>query len=80
MKTIGIATHYTNSCNYGGCLQAYALCEVLLGLGFEPKQIRYQNPNRFKISKIFQSLKNGNFIKKSIRKIKEISNVKRKKK
>ena len=46
MKKIGIVTQYTNSCNYGGCIQAYALCEFLNKLGYDAKQIRYTRSNR----------------------------------
>ena len=38
-KKIGIVTHYYQSTNYGGNLQAYALCAVLLGRGYEAEQI-----------------------------------------
>lgn len=41
MKRIGITTMYTNSTNYGGLLQAYALCKVFEGLGYEAEQIRF---------------------------------------
>lgn len=41
MKKIGIATLYTNSTNYGGCLQSYSLCKKLSFMGYEAKQIRY---------------------------------------
>ena len=46
---IGILTHYYNSTNYGGNLQAYALCKVLEQLGHRPEQVQidhsgcYQN-------------------------------------
>ena len=40
MAKIGILTHYYNSTNYGGSLQAYALCCVLSQLGHEAQQIR----------------------------------------
>ena len=36
---IGIITHYYRSSNYGGNLQAYALCKELEKLGFEAEQI-----------------------------------------
>lgn len=36
---IGIMTYYTNSINYGGCLQAYALCEIINDLDYDAKQI-----------------------------------------
>lgn len=38
---IGIITHYYNSTNYGGLLQAYALCRFLNAEGHEAKQICY---------------------------------------
>ena len=41
MKRIGIITQYYNSSNFGGLLQAYALCEYLRSTGYEPKQIMY---------------------------------------
>lgn len=42
---IGIITHYYRSDNYGGNLQAYALCAVLKKLGQDPEQICYQRDN-----------------------------------
>lgn len=39
MKKIGILTHYHDTVNYGGALQAYALCRVVEELGFCPEQI-----------------------------------------
>lgn len=38
---IGILTHYYKSTNYGGNLQAYALCTVLNKLGHHAEQITY---------------------------------------
>ena len=47
-KKIGIVTMYYNSVNYGGLLQAYALCKVLNKYeGVYAKQIQYNN-RRFK--------------------------------
>lgn len=40
MSRIGILTHYYNSTNYGGSLQAYALCKVLSQIGHDAEQIR----------------------------------------
>lgn len=46
---IGILTHYYRSANYGGNLQAYALCKVLEEMGHQPQQVQidhsadYQN-------------------------------------
>ena len=41
MKKIGIITHYYNSTNYGGVLQAYALCRRLNEAGVSAEQICY---------------------------------------
>ena len=38
---IGIITHYYNSENYGGNLQAYALCRAIKSLGHNAEQICY---------------------------------------
>ena len=38
---IGIITMYYNSSNYGGLLQAYALCKYLNDSGYPTKQITY---------------------------------------
>lgn len=40
-KRIGIFTHYHNSLNYGGNLQAYALCRVLSDLRYDAQQVAY---------------------------------------
>lgn len=40
---IGILTHYYKSSNYGGNLQAFALCRALSLLGFECEQISYDS-------------------------------------
>lgn len=39
---IGIITHYHKSKNYGGNLQAYALCRLLTKNGYEAEQICYE--------------------------------------
>lgn len=41
MKKIGVITHYYQSTNYGGNLQAYALCEVLIKYKYQVEQICY---------------------------------------
>ena len=38
---IGILTHFHNSINYGGVLQAYALCKYLNNIGYSAFQIQY---------------------------------------
>lgn len=40
-KKVGIMTLYSNTRNFGGALQSYALCEVILGMGFDAEQITY---------------------------------------
>lgn len=40
--SIGIITHYYNSVNYGGNLQAYALCKFLNNNGIKAEQISYE--------------------------------------
>ena len=42
MKKIGILTEYYNSTNYGGNLQAYALCRYLNNQGYCSEQIQYE--------------------------------------
>lgn len=50
---IGIITHYYNSTNYGGNLQAYALCKFLEMHGYEAEQISYdKSGERFLTSKM----------------------------
>lgn len=48
MKRIGILTHFHGSINYGGVLQACAMCRVLEKMGFAPEQIRFsmESPHR----------------------------------
>lgn len=38
---VAIITHYYGSINYGGNLQAYALCKVLRGMGYDALQLSY---------------------------------------
>lgn len=40
MKKLGILTHYENSTNYGGSLQAYALCKTVEQFGWQAQQVR----------------------------------------
>lgn len=42
---VGIITHYYTSINYGGNLQAYALCSFLKKNGVEVEQIQYRRAN-----------------------------------
>lgn len=41
MKKVGIVTHFHGSMNYGGILQACALCRVLEQMEVAPEQIRF---------------------------------------
>lgn len=41
VKKIGIITHYYKSNNYGGLLQAFALCKLLTKYGYSAEQICY---------------------------------------
>lgn len=49
---IGIVTMYNNNFNYGGNLQAYALCRLCNEMGYEAYQIDYRNSSiiRFTLS------------------------------
>lgn len=40
-RKIGIITHYYKTKNYGGLLQAYAICRCLNGLGYDAEQLCY---------------------------------------
>lgn len=69
---IGIITIYFKSTNYGGNLQAYALCEALLKQGCDAEQIAFLRKNANKsILKRFFSDGLINFFRKSIRHAKE---------
>lgn len=50
MKKIGIITHYYGSTNYGGLLQAYALCKKLNDLGYYAEQIQYLHEENVKLN------------------------------
>lgn len=41
MKRIAVISLYYNNYNYGGLLQAYALCKTIINLGYECEQISY---------------------------------------
>ncbi len=66
MKT-AIITHYHNSNNYGGCLQAYALCEFLKKHNIDAEQISYDyisvNPKNTSIKKKLKSKFKSGIIK-----------------
>lgn len=46
MKKIGVITHYYNSKNYGGVLQAYALCRYLNKCGYNAEQIQFDKERK----------------------------------
>lgn len=66
MKKIGILTMYYGSYNYGGLLQAYALCYYLKSIGYDAEQICFKTNQMYKDELIANSNKNG------IRKVKQI--------
>lgn len=45
-KKIGIISHYYNSTNYGGLLQAFALCRCVNESGIKAEQLCYDSSNR----------------------------------
>lgn len=47
---VGIITHFYLSQNYGGNLQAYALCEVVKTLGYSAEQISYDRTAQKKLT------------------------------
>ncbi len=63
---VGIVTHYYLSPNYGGNLQAYALCKVLSKMGYEAEQISLD-----------RTIEKGiiNEIKKPLRKLKYYKDI-----
>lgn len=73
---IGIITHYYKSINYGGNLQAFALCKVLKKMGYNAEQICYadklgvantsQSTNNSLINRILRYVKNPKILFKGI--------------
>lgn len=62
-----IITHYYKSKNYGGNLQAFALCKVVNSLGYDVEQISYKNSTTDKASmprKLYRA------VRKCVKKIK----------
>ena len=72
MKKIGIITHYYKSLNYGGNLQAFALCNVLQQQGHVVEQISFP-----RVYTSLQTKRRNRFIRKDILKagIRKISNI-----
>ena len=70
-KKIGIVTLYHESTNYGGNLQAYALCEFLKEQGYNAKQICFLTSSKSRES-VFVKLKRLFFwgLKSALTKIK----------
>lgn len=64
---IGILTHYYNSVNYGGNLQAYALCKVLEEMGHQPQQLQIDHAPECQ-NLLVPSQKNG-----GLRKLKQLA-------
>lgn len=56
MKKVGIISLYNNSYNYGGVLQAFALCELIKEYGYDATQICYFR--RKKATTKIQKIKN----------------------
>lgn len=50
-KDIGIITHLYKSTNYGGVLQAFALCEYLNEQGYKTEQIQYEKTDELTLRK-----------------------------
>ena len=74
MKKIGIATQYTDSCNYGGVLQAYALCSALKNLGYNAVQINYNSKGNPANHRIICKIRNGQIFDVIYNRIKRLYN------
>lgn len=57
MKKIGIITHYYNTTNFGGALQAYALCSCLNKRDFSAEQISYKHTKVKQPESFFDKIK-----------------------
>lgn len=62
MKKVGILTHYYNGTNYGGTLQAYALCKVLNNNGYYAEQICYLYTPAKQFESVWQKIKRKGLI------------------
>lgn len=65
-KKIGIITHYYCSKNYGGNLQAYALCKVIHDLGYDVEQICYK---RWEDPPLWHKKKNFGFLVRCVKRL-----------
>lgn len=83
---IGITTLYHNSLNFGGVLQAYALCEELKQQGYDAEQILIKRVNTvvprkpswyeyFNLAKIFRKIKSILSAKSNAKNNSKISNI-----
>ena len=77
MNRIGVITHYYGSLNYGGVLQAYALCKVLRQYGMDPEQLCFPlqgmplpRQEGKAGNKIARSLKEGVLVRKAAHRLK----------
>ncbi|MBR2023823.1 MAG: polysaccharide pyruvyl transferase family protein [Clostridia bacterium] len=80
MKKIGIVTHYYNSINYGGNLQAYALCSFLNQQGYYAEQICYIFKPTKRLESVWDKIKRKgirNIISLLISRIRDIFRLKK---
>lgn len=66
---IGILTHYYNSVNYGGNLQAYALCTVLKSMGHEAEQVQTDHARQYR--DLLQTSRTKPLLKKTVKLVKK---------
>lgn len=75
MEKVGIITHFYNSTNYGGVLQAYALCNFLNNIEYDAEQICFEREITYKrriklylkaIKKIFHPVVYRNIYKRKM--------------
>lgn len=62
MKKIGIITLYNNNYNYGGILQAYALCKTINDMGNECKVIDYSGNRNIIYTSLKERIRQYNLI------------------
>lgn len=67
MKKVGIITHYYKSLNYGGNLQAFALCKCLQRNGYEAEQISFES--KFTNKQYSKKRDLVSFVKRAIKKV-----------
>ena len=72
MKKIGIITHYYKSINYGGNLQAYALCRCLNSSGYNAEQICFSVRPIAKREKFLKQKSIKGLLKLSVRLVQKI--------